>query len=101
MFPSHDRGLELDPSDLVDEVKKSYYSEFKELFSQGDAEFILNMLGEDISNKIRKHDLSKLNVPANTSNAPKANESKSPETPKKGYMTQDEYREWLNSRIKD
>lgn len=92
-----DMGLDLDPSDLVEEVKKSYYSEFKELFNAGDAQFVLNMLGDDISNKIRKHDLEKLRVP-NQSTAPIQKEV-NPVQKEQKKLSPDEWRAMIDKKI--
>lgn len=93
-----DMGLDLDPSDLVGEVKKSYFSEFKEMFSQADADFILSILGDDISNKIRKKDLEKLVSFKNNAQSTQRNADVPEEQQEKGYMTPDEYKEWLKNR---
>lgn len=94
-----DLGLDLEPSDLVEEVKKSYISEFKEIVGSSDAETLLAIFGDEIANKIRKHDISKLKIP--NVNTVKTEETVTAPKSEKGYMTPDEYKEWLNKRISE
>lgn len=97
-----DLGLDLDPSDLVEEVRKSYVSELKEVIADSNAEQLIALFGDEIANKIRKHDISKLTAPRD-SRTDSNNIDKPIPAPKtdKGYMTPDEYKAWLNSRIKE
>jgi len=55
-------GLELSPKDLARLVREDMQSEFKSVISDANAEQMLAMLGDDVANKIRKHDLSKFQV---------------------------------------
>jgi hypothetical protein len=92
-------GLELDPEDLVEEVRGSYFKEFKEIFESADVDFILSILGDDISNKIRKRDIEKLRTVPQHNKAENQDSSKPAPKTEKGYMTPDEYKEYLDKKI--
>ena len=53
-------GLELEPQHLAQLVKEDYQRELVGLIGGSDADQIIAMFGEDVANKIRKHDLAKL-----------------------------------------
>lgn len=89
-----DLGLDLSIADLVDEVKTSYFNEFKELVGGADPEFILGLFGDELSNKIRKHDLAKMMQKAAAMPDQKP-QSFVKKDAKKEYMTMDEWRESL------
>lgn len=97
MYKNLELGLDLSPADLVDEVKKSYYSEFKEMFGGSDASFILSMFGDDVANKIRKHDLAKFQQ---GSGSKAKSEPQVGDEQAKRTMTRDEYREYLDKKFK-
>lgn len=52
-------GLELEPQHLAQLVKQDYQSELVSLIGGSDADQIIAMFGDDLANKIRKHDLAK------------------------------------------
>jgi pyruvate-formate lyase len=52
-------GLDLDPHHLAQLVKEDYQKELVGLIGGSDASQIISMFGEDLTNKIRKHDLAK------------------------------------------
>lgn len=100
LYKNLELGLDLTPADLVEEVKKSYYAEFKELFGAGDASFILSMFGEDVSNKIRKHDLEKFKTTLGQNRAEQFSGNANPrnEEPPKKIRSRD-YDEYLRKKI--
>jgi len=53
-------GLELTPDDLAQEVKNDLLDIVKSLVGDSDGEHLVNMLGKDAANKIRKFDLKSL-----------------------------------------
>lgn len=88
-------GLDLEPAQLAQLVKEDYQSELKALIGNADPEAILGMFGEDLSNKIRKHDLSKFqakNPIPKPGNAPTQPEPKQKMSPR-------EYTEYLKSKF--
>lgn len=91
-----DLGLDLSPADLVDEVRKSYLDDLKELIGGADAETILGLFGDELSNKIRKHDLAMLmkKTGAMPEQRPQTFVKKDA---KRDYMTMDEWRESMDS----
>jgi len=54
------RGYNLSAGDVVDMVKQDYITEQKSLFGALDGDMLLQLLGDDVANKIRKHDISKV-----------------------------------------
>lgn len=54
------RGMNISAQDVVSLVKNDYIQEQKSLFGSLDGELLLQMLGDDVATKIRKHDISKL-----------------------------------------
>lgn len=54
------RGYDLSASDVADLVKQDYINEHKSLFGGLDGDMLLKLLGDDVANKIRKHDVSKI-----------------------------------------
>ncbi len=53
-------GYELEPADLVEQVRKDYIEDVKALFGQTDGDQLMAILGEDLGQKIRNTDLKKL-----------------------------------------
>lgn len=53
-------GLEMEPKDLVEIVREDYLAEIKELFGATDEDTLLSLMGDDVSNKVRKADLKRL-----------------------------------------
>ena len=94
-------GLELTPDDLVTEVKQELTELFQAISKDSDADHLLNILGKDAANKIRKHDLKSLQEKqAQVFQSPKVSKSSNPK-PDKGYTTIDEWKEQINKRIKE
>lgn len=94
-------GLELDPSDLADEIKKNKTSVLTALAKDATPEQLLALLGPEIANKIRKHDLSQLQEKHKAVFQSKSGYNP-PATPRedKPPQTLTEWRESLNEKIK-
>lgn len=91
-------GLELSPEHLASLVKEDYKRELVSLIGSSDAEQILSMFGEDISNKIRKRDLEKFKAGQfQQKQARPADSSPSQEKPPV-RMRAHEYDEWLKKK---
>lgn len=86
-------GLDLPPQALAQLVREDYERELKSLIGSSEGEQILRLLGEDVANKIRKHDLSKFQL---KNPGPKRHETVENEPPKK--MSSREHDEWLRSK---
>jgi len=54
-----EHGYELEPKDLTELVKKDYQADIKELLGSSNEETLLELLGNEIAEKIRRHDVSK------------------------------------------
>lgn len=57
-------GYELEPKQLVEMVREDYLNEIRELIGASEGDTLLKILGDDVSNKIRKADLARLKTPA-------------------------------------
>lgn len=65
------RSMDLKPSDVVDLVKEDYMVAIKSLFGSVDGEKLMELLGEDVTSKIRKVDVSRVkNNPLNQVRTP-------------------------------
>lgn len=94
------RGMDLKAGDVVDLVKNDYINEQKSLYSSMDGESLLSILGPEIADKIRKHDLSKLRNPNSGLKTPEKQPEGSPEHRKAApKVSKDEWREKME-RIK-
>lgn len=89
-------GLDLEASQLAQLVSEDYKSEVKALIGSGDPEQILALLGGEVADKIRKHDLSKFQAknpePKPSQNPPKTSEQERRMSPR-------EYTEYLKSKF--
>lgn len=88
-------GLDLEPQALAQLVKEDYQSELRQLINGAEPEAILGMFGEDLSNKIRKHDLSKFQA---KNPAPKPVGPSVPQENKQ-KMSPREYTEYLKQKF--
>jgi len=60
LFKNSELGLDMTPADVARLVKEDYIQEMKSLFGSSDGDVLLNLMGDDITNKIRKADLARL-----------------------------------------
>lgn len=60
MHQALQRGYDLSASDVAELVRQDYINEQKSLFGSLDGEMLIKLLGDDVANKIRKHDVSKI-----------------------------------------
>jgi len=89
-------GIEADTAQLVSMVKEERQGELKALINGMSAEDILSWFGDEISNKIRKHDLSKFQI----KNPAPAKPTQKPETtPVAQRMSPREFDEQLRKRF--
>ncbi len=92
-------GLDLEPHHLAQLVKEDYQRELVGLIGGSDAEQIISMFGDDLANKIRKHDLSKLKAKLAPQSIEKdLSRNQSSQAPK-GKMRSDEYEAYLRGKI--
>lgn len=76
MAKSAEHGIDLQPEHLAELVKADYVNEMREMFGSTEGDVLLNLLGDEVGNKIRKADLAKLR--GNTGfNQPKTSSSNS------------------------
>ncbi len=60
LYSAVQNGYDLEPSDLVEQVRKDYLDDIKQLFGQTEGDQLLAFLGEDVAKKLRSHDLKRL-----------------------------------------
>lgn len=89
-------GLDLEPAQLAQMVKEDYQAELQGVIGGASPEQLLAMFGEDIANKIRKHDLSRLQV-KNPQPKQVDGPRQTAETGRK--MTPREYNEYLKAKF--
>lgn len=88
--------LDLPPQELAKLVKEDMQNEQKHLISSASAEQLIEMFGEEITNKIRKHDLSKFKMNKPVVNKPVEKEQSAPEK----RLSPREFTEQLKSKFK-
>lgn len=98
MFQNLNMGLNLQPSQLVQIVKEDYYAEMRELFGASEGDMLLNILGDDVANKIRKHDLAKLRA-GQPSFAQRSQSAPAPKEETK-RMSKEEWKEYLDKKVR-
>jgi hypothetical protein len=89
-------GLDLEPAQLAQLVKEDYQAELQGVIGGASPEQLLAMFGEDIANKIRKHDLSRLQV---KNPQPKQVDGPRQATETGRKMTPREYNEYLKAKF--
>lgn len=63
MAKSAEHGIDLQPEQLAELVRTDYINEMREMFGSTEGDVLLQLLGDDVGNKIRKADLAKLRGP--------------------------------------
>lgn len=100
MYQALLKGYDLSASDVADLVKQDYINEHKSLFGGIDGEMLLKLLGDDVANKIRKHDVSKIkNIEKQLSRPNQSNQEGVSKAPSK-KMTKDEWKAKLEEMKK-
>lgn len=94
-------GLELQPEHLAQLVKEDYINEMKEMFGASEGDILLNLLGEDVSNKIRKADLAKLKASGINVNRQVSQNKSNQSSAEPKNMSRDEWREMIDKRSKE
>lgn len=93
-------GIELDATDLANELKSEMQGVLKALTKDSDAATLLGLLGDDIAKKIRKHDIEKLKA-KQFGGSPTKNKAEIPTFKKtKGYISFDDWREQTEKKLK-
>lgn len=97
MAKSAEHGIDLDPEHLAEIVRQDYVNEMREMFGSTEGDMLLNLLGEDVGNKIRKADLAKLKGGASTQQKFQAQ----PQAPaeRKGKVKSSDYEAHLKKRL--
>jgi hypothetical protein len=91
-------GARLKAADVVDLVRQDYQRKFKALFSEADAESLVEMFGQDLSEKFRKHSLKTLKT---TGKMPEKQAEGGPDRKVKKTINEDEWREMIDRRAKE
>lgn len=91
-------GLDLEPQHLAQLVREDYQKELVSLIGSSEADQIISMFGDDITNKIRKHDLAKFKAGQNGINQPQKQAPTPSQNTEKRKMRPDEYEAYLRSK---
>lgn len=92
-------GLELEPKHLAQLVKEDYQKEIASLIGSSNPDQIISMFGEEVTNKLRKHDLDNLKkklTPNANRSQPIAQTSEEPQKPRSWR----EFNEDLKKKLK-
>lgn len=94
-----DQGYELQPKDVMRYVKQDYMNDIMSLFGAAEGEQLMSLLGEQVTDKIRKAELAKVKsktpVTPETPKSVAKTEVKDDEKPKK-KLTMAEFRELMS-----
>lgn len=96
-------GIDIHPNELVQLVKQDYMNAQKELYSSLEGDALLQILGDELANKIRKADLSRLRKPVagKAPEVPVAERSAPSEEDKpKKHLSIHEWREELEKKLR-
>lgn len=88
-------GIDLKAKDIVDLVRQDYLNEQKSLIGGLDADALIQILGEETANKIRKWDVSRVKAQTKTAVTPQ-NQAPSVHVKEKKKITKDEWRAKLD-----
>lgn len=95
-------GLDLSPDELAQEVRKDQQELIKSLSKDASVEQLLEMLGPDIANKIRKYDLEKLKLKRNPVLSPdKPEVFENTEKRSKKPVSMEEWKAQIEERLKN
>ena len=95
-------GLDLSPDELAQEVRKDQQELIKSLSKDASIEQLLEMLGPDIANKIRKYDLEKLKLKRNPVLSPdKPEVFENTEKRSKKPVSMDEWKAQIEERLRN
>ena len=92
-------NIDLQPADLVQQVRKDLQQEHQELYSTAPSETLLELLGEDLAKKLRQEDLKRLKTTQPEKHRKENTPSRktSSQSPKK--LSGDEWREQLHRKM--
>lgn len=92
------RGMDLKAGDVVELVKQDYISEQRALYGSLDGDMLLQLIGPDIADKIRKYDVAKVKNPNANAKTPEKQPEPNQERKqsKKPSMSRDEWREKMD-----
>lgn len=91
-------GLELEPQHLAQLVREDYQRELAQLIGGADADQIISMFGEDVSNKIRKYDLAKFKSQSGVKNGQASVRQELSQPAPTRKMRPDEYEAFLRGK---
>lgn len=98
MAKNLEHGLDLPPEAIAELVRQDYVRDIQELFGSTEADALLSLLGDGVSNKIRQADLKKLKANNPFGIRQPAQSSGSQEQPTQ-KMSKEEWKERLNKKV--
>lgn len=100
MARAMDAGMDIAASDVVDYVKEDYINDFKGFFSQSNEDLLMQVLGKENADKIRRAELKKIKEktpPTPTATKPVANAKPEEDQKPKKKMTMKEFRDSMKN----
>lgn len=101
MLLALENGLDVQPADVVEFVRKDYIAEVKSLFGAANEDIILSLLGDDITNKVVKGHLKKSKPRAAApTKMTELTRPASPQAQAQRNLSRDEWRQQILNRAK-
>ncbi|WP_374028328.1 hypothetical protein ACES2J_08325 [Bdellovibrio bacteriovorus] len=97
MAKSAEHDIDLSPEHLAEIVRQDYINEMKEMFGASEGDTLLNLLGDEVGNKIRKADLAKLRGTA--SGASQKFQPSEGTSPKRERIKASDYDSYLKKKL--
>ena len=99
MLVNAQNGMDLPMESIVEMVREDYLGELKDLFDNASGDQVLNTLGKDLADKIRKADLAQLKK-APKVDVKKVNNSTEKKKEEPDFISPDEFKAYLEKRNK-
>jgi hypothetical protein len=99
MYEGLRRGYNLSAKQVAPLVKEDYIKEQRALYSSLDGDLLVQLLGDDLVNKIRKYDVDKLKAKKTPTTPKDQPTGRSDSKPKEKKKTYDEYMKEVYSKI--
>lgn len=98
MAKNLEHGLDLPPEAIAELVRQDYVRDIQELFGSTEADALVSLLGEGVSNKIRQADIKKFKA-NNPFGAKQPSQQMSTQEKPTQKMNKEEWKEYLNKKV--
>lgn len=95
MLIAAERGLDVEPADVIQFVKADYMNDIKTLFGAANEDIIMQLLGDDITKKVLKGSMKKIKSKAPVSTPSRITEPTKPSTGKSNENKFISREEWM------